>query len=307
MKKKADLKRVLKVYRCIPTALTLGNLLCGFTAVLNAFTISKIPSTEMAAKIPDIMAISAWLIFAAMLFDMFDGWAARKLKASTDIGAQMDSLADMVTFGLTPAIMVAVLSYTMPNRFIGESFRWVWLLCGVYVVCAALRLAIYNVIATTGKESKGFQGLPSPGAAAGVVSLVFVYQFCKRHGELSGWLARFDSNSTIVKYLNNGAIADYVINLLPVYACILGLLMVSKIPYAHFGKWLGSKRHYKLKMALLIVYCLAFRSRPLIVATVSINAYILWAPIKYIFTFKRKKVVPERANSSDKEQVAHSG
>src|SRR5690606_20434438 len=114
-----------------------------------------------------LLEVSAWLICFAMIFDMLDGWAARILNARSLHGMQMDSLADMVTFGVAPAVIVAVMAHTQELDVL--PYMWVWVLSSIYLGCAALRLALYNVKALNKTDDDGkseeFHGLPTKGAA----------------------------------------------------------------------------------------------------------------------------------------------
>jgi len=242
-------------YRFIPTGLTLGNSLCGFGAILNLLHIYAVTTIAEGAE---ILGTSAWLIVGAMIFDMLDGWIARMLNAMSLHGAQMDSLADMVTFGVAPAVMVAVMAHTLDARLI--DYRWVWALCAVYMGCAALRLALYNVhaIAGTGKPTE-FSGLPSPGAAAAVVTLVLFYTDPKLDADIA-----------------------MLSQLLPVYAGVIGLLMVSPIEYPHVGRWLGSARHNKLKMLAVITLGILYGWRPRLITMLAANAYVLAGPVAHL-------------------------
>lgn len=110
-----------------------------------------------------VFAWSAGLILFAMVFDMFDGFTARLLHASSLHGIQMDSLADMTTFGVAPATLVAVMAHNMRHIERAGEFVPICVLCGIYLGCAALRLATYNVHAMYEKKSSDiFTGLPSP-------------------------------------------------------------------------------------------------------------------------------------------------
>ena len=88
----------------IPNTLTLCNSLCGFAAIL--YMLHSYKASPSAAL--NIFCVASWVIFFAMIFDVFDGLAARLLNAASLHGIQMDSLSDMVTFGVTPAIMTAL-------------------------------------------------------------------------------------------------------------------------------------------------------------------------------------------------------
>ncbi len=253
---KTRLLKIKKAYRYLPTCLTLGNTLCGFTAILNTLLVYKIPAEE----VPALLVRSAWLIVGAMIFDMLDGWTARKLHATSVHGLQMDSLADFGTFGLAPAVMVAVMAHAH-ERFEWLTYPWVWLLCGAYVSCVALRLALYNVIAMQDGHSDEFHGLPSPGGAAAVASVIFLY----------------NSNP-------DSPLFSQLVQVLPFYVGFLGLLMVSPIPYMHVGKWLGSKRFYKLKILFVIGFGLLFSWRASLVTAITINLYVFGSPLKSLLS-----------------------
>jgi CDP-diacylglycerol--serine O-phosphatidyltransferase len=207
--------------------------------------------------------IAAWMIFSAMIFDVCDGLAARLLNAASLHGIQMDSLADMVTFGVTPAVMIALLSQCLLNwaPTIGQAVT-IYLLCCVYLGGAALRLATYNVHATLEKKSSDtFSGLPSPGAAAALCVALFYIRV----------------HVTDIKILQYCWIA------LPVFAAILGLLMTSTIPYIHAGKWLMSIRRNRKKLPLVIlmlavIICFAWDGLAFLTL-----AYILSGPVMLIF------------------------
>ncbi len=246
-------KRGLKA---IPNSLTLCNSLCGFGAILYTLRVyERVPVDSSTAA---IFAGSAWLILSAMIFDALDGFAARLFNASSMHGIQMDSLADMVTFGVAPATVMAILTHklrgtmTRPQEF----FTYLW--CAVYLGGAALRLATYNVHAIIEKKSDDvFSGLPSPSAAAAVCSVVLFAEGA---------------------HINLDRIAPW----LPVYAAVLGLLMVSPVPYIHFGKWLVNlRRHPKQSwlLAVIILTAVLFRGAGILVM---ITLYVLSGPAVWL-------------------------
>ena len=255
----------------IPNALTLGNSLCGFAAILNTLQVYEKMSPLSPAGLgspsaESIFAVSALMILCAMVFDALDGFAARLLNAASLHGIQMDSLADMVTFGVAPAALVAVMAHYLDPAHTSK-FLLVWGLSAVYLGCAALRLAKYNVHAMLEKKSSDkFSGLPSPGAAAAVCSLIFLFA------------------------LVPGQKVRNLLLFLPYYAAILGFLMVSTVPYQHFGKWLVSvpKNRGRLGILLLLLAALLLeilltKKPPVWVMAVLINGYILWSPVKWLF------------------------
>lgn len=250
----------------VPTTLTIFNSLCGFSAILYSLQVYVV-SNDM---IPRILTLSSFIILGAMVFDALDGFAARLFKAASLHGVQMDSLADMVTFGVAPAVMVSVMASKM-NDLTNQGYYFVWIMSSVYLGCAALRLATYNVHAILEKKSsEKFSGLPSPGAAAAICSLIIFF------------------NTYGVEYI-------LVVRLLPLYAGVLGLLMVSKISYTHIGRWLLSvKRNNKRAAALLLVLALIYWD-PVFITTIGINAYVLLGPVAAFIRSCRKaeKMQPE--------------
>jgi len=256
--------------RCgIPNALTLCNSLCGFAAILY-----MLRAYEYRDNTFDIFAVSAMMIFSAMVFDALDGFVARLLHASSMEGIQMDSLSDMVTFGVAPATLVAIMTHSLRDWDLKRAQEiLVYVLCAIYLGCAALRLAIYNVQAIDPSRriasSGHFSGLPSPGAAAAICVVVLFAREC-----------RFDLYRLAF--------------VLPIYAGVLGLLMVSHIQYLHAGKWLISMFHSPKKMmffAVLLAIAIIGRAAGL---ALIVTGYILSGPLQAIF----KKLRPRAAAAS---------
>ena len=150
-----------KVKRGIPNMFTLGNAVCGFSAIICAI---------LSSQTPTLLTLSAGLIFLAMVFDALDGRVARTIGVTSDLGASLDSLSDAVSFGLAPAVVL----FQLLNGAVLMPLLWV---AGVfYVGCALYRLARFNVETTDASEDAHlwFSGLPSTGAAAVVCLGVFV-------------------------------------------------------------------------------------------------------------------------------------
>ena len=150
----------------LPNLMTAGNLFFGFLAVLKIFQ----GSIEQVTGGPNWMhpyVISIQCILAACLCDLLDGRLARLGGKESPFGREFDSLADIVSFGVAPALLLfKIVLYALPSR-IG------WWVAGIYLVCGALRLARFNVAATynLGTGSRNFTGFPIP-AAAGVISSI---------------------------------------------------------------------------------------------------------------------------------------
>jgi CDP-diacylglycerol--serine O-phosphatidyltransferase len=130
----------------LPSLFTLVNLLCGFSSIL--------------ASIDGQYRHAAALIAVAILFDIADGAVARAVGAITPFGLQFDSLADLTSFGMAPALLLY-------NRSLDDMYWVGWVAAGLWIACAAFRLARFNVTIDPHADKKYFIGLASPGAAGG--------------------------------------------------------------------------------------------------------------------------------------------
>jgi CDP-diacylglycerol--serine O-phosphatidyltransferase len=158
----------------IPNSITLASLCMGVAGI------------TLAAR--GELYHGLWLALLATLFDKLDGAMARKFKATSSFGVEMDSLADMVAFGVTPAVLVYLAVLRFSPHFSGD-LHWVALGASLtYVVASALRLAKFNVIAQSGEFNQVFQGLPMPVAAGLLVAPLLV--LCKYY-EPSGYTPHF--------------------------------------------------------------------------------------------------------------------
>ena len=140
--------------RFIPNLITMMSLIAGISSI--------------KFSIQGDWQLSVLMIMLAAFFDFFDGWIARKLKKSSQFGAELDSLSDFISFGLAPSLLIN-LSFTYELGRIG------WIFSLFYTVCAALRLARFN-IENMKEQSKTFVGIPSP-AAAGIVMIPMYLTF----------------------------------------------------------------------------------------------------------------------------------
>ncbi len=151
-----------RVVYLIPNLLTTGNLFSGLAAILFVFG--------------DNFGAAAIAILVAIVFDVLDGTSARLMKSTSDFGFQYDSLGDVVSFGVAPGLLMYSWALNTPNM-LGAAVMF------AFVACGALRLARYNVLATTGGEGKPFTGLPIPGAAGLIATLIIFNQHVMSFGE----------------------------------------------------------------------------------------------------------------------------
>ena len=161
----------------LPTFLTAGNLFCGYKAVLTIATArfaDLLPGQQYRLYKHGIV-----LIMFAFVFDFFDGMAARLVKSESAFGRELDSLADLLSFGMAPALLVA--------SIVLEDFpRTGWIVAFIYLACGAMRLARFNILPSN--SAKEFVGVPIPAAAGVTMSLtLFILWLNENDRELGRW------------------------------------------------------------------------------------------------------------------------
>lgn len=232
----------------VPTMLTLANLVCGFAAIHYASE----PLGPTAVFGWSTITVGGGLIFLGMFFDAIDGSVARLTRSTSDLGAQLDSLSDIVTFGVAPAFLMLQLvdayyreSATVAGAFVGPgvaSFygKAVWAIAALYVCGAALRLARFNAETLSHDESdhRFFKGLPVPGAAGAVASLILLQQHLM--------FTRFAATESLT--------FDRVAALtIPVIALLCAIGMVSNIRYPHIvNRYLRGGRDFGSLVRLIL-------------------------------------------------------
>lgn len=247
----------MKKVQVLPSLITIGNLLCGFFAIcisasflrteqfsdpntidhvayqfLNIFKKEGIKDFFHQDK--QLLHISMGLIFLGMVFDAFDGKVARMTNNVTEFGAELDSLADAITFGVAPAFLSVVMLHVTNSD--SDKFKVIYLIPSVFMICAVLRLARYNVERNDESKDKGyFKGLPTPAGAAALVSLIW----------LEVTYAPFSAE--IFRYV------------LLTSCVVIGLLEVSNIKYLHLAQKIlkEPKSIYFIALLIVILYILA--------------------------------------------------
>lgn len=206
--------RQLRTIAVLPTMFTLGNLVCGFFAIVVAARVDAPNPGALDPTDPTNCMISGWLIFLAMIFDALDGQVARLSKTDSDFGAQLDSLCDLVTFGVAPGFLLV----KMCPHFAYLHREAVWVIAASFAVCAALRLARFTIDTSDEDDHLFFSGLPSPAAAASIAGFAIMFYTLRKQ------------DSTLLY----GHEIDMALQMiLPFFAVLVALLMVSRIPYPH--------------------------------------------------------------------------
>jgi CDP-diacylglycerol---serine O-phosphatidyltransferase len=222
-------------------------------------------------------------IFCAMVLDSLDGRVARMTNTQSAFGEQMDSLCDMVSFGAAPALI----AYIWALKDLG---RWGWIAAFVYVACASLRLARFNVN-TAVVDKRYFQGLPSPAAAALVMGLVWLMTDLGIAG-----------SDTIVIL---GAIEMKVRWIMFAFALLAGLTMVTNAPYYSF-KDVNMKK--SVPFAVIVLIALGIAAINIDPPTVLFGIFVAYGLSGYvIYAYRKAKGLQTSVIATSKDEPEERG
>jgi len=264
----------------LPSLATLGNAICGFAAIYVSALAQDIHdpwwSTQIAAH---PFEFAAYLILIAMGFDALDGRLARFTRHTTDFGGQLDSLADVISFGAAPAFLaLRVFKDQGPQISLFTISRIIWSIGALYMSCAAIRLAKFNVSNKHGEQHHfSFLGLPSPGAAGAVVGFVLMQQH--------------------LLHMHLPRVSYTCVLFLPPLVLMVGLLMVSNIRYPHLvNRYLRGKQSFARLVIGVIVLLLLITAHQFTLAFCTIT-YALWGPAMWAYLRWRKTLPPPPPSS----------
>ena len=278
------LRRVLPPQNVWPLLFTLGNLVSGFAAIHYAYKGAQWHGPWGWSG----LTMAGALIFLGMFLDSIDGSVARLTRSVTELGAALDSLSDLVTCGVAPAVMTLslVASYLGTDgqlTLLGPDadLPWgkvVWGIAAVYVCCTALRLARFTVETQPEKgpnDHMAFHGMPSPGAAGLIASLILLHQHVLASGGDTLWIGR-----------------AYAFGV-PVVMLVAAIAMVSNIPYDHFmNRYLGRPQSFRFIAFLVIILflCMWWFQETVVIGFI---AYSLTGPV-HVFRNRRVKQATEQ-------------
>lgn len=282
-------KRRRKMFAVLPTLLTLGNAVCGFSAItilaqvgpsVTPYEQEIVKAQERVISASDEtseadndeklykarmryfserMVLASQLIFLAMLFDALDGSAARLTNQTSEFGAQLDSLCDVISFGVAPAFLM--LKLTHPNNRLMNSVvdppfqfehwpRFLLAFATLFVLCAAMRLARFNAEMDEEDSHEGFSGLPSP-AAAGVIAAMPI--------GIMGLNNLLAEDSFRWSEVVRDSVLPTLAVLLPFITLGTASLMVSRVPYPHlFNQLIRGQRGPRQIVQIVFVGVLVF-------------------------------------------------
>lgn len=230
--KRDDLRKGIYI---LPNLITSIALFAGFFSIISS--------------IEGNFELAAWAILVAAVFDAIDGKVARLTGTESEFGVQYDSLSDLVSFGMAPAILM--------YQWALDPFVRGWLGAALYVICVALRLARFNVQVTTVEKSV-FNGMPSPPSALMLASLVVFFK---------------EMNISIEDWRPFILIMIY----------FMGFLMVSNVKYSSFKEIDVAKRRPFHILFLIILIATLVATRPEIMLFALISMYTLSGPMSLLF------------------------
>ncbi|MDR1259911.1 MAG: CDP-diacylglycerol--serine O-phosphatidyltransferase [Endomicrobium sp.] len=241
----------------IPTLFTCGNMTCGYLSVISS--------------INGNFTKAAWLIMLAISFDMMDGRIARLTKSTSEFGIQVDSLSDLLSFGVAPSVMM----YQLILHTMGK----IGLAIGVlFVLCSAFRLAKFNIkVNSNNMYYNPFMGLPTPASAGLLISFILSYELFVSDS------SRYLTYKTIPIFMKNMPI--FLKKIMPIVMIILSFLMVSNIPYTSFKNLKLSKPKVLKFLVLIILILSLIIVFPQNVIFVLFSMYILLGIFSYLAKF----------------------
>jgi len=297
-------KRPLISVALLPSAATLGNLICGVMAIFCCMLAIRAAYFDFAPRtanqhllmwFPSYIAVGAYLIILAAVFDALDGRLARMTRHTTEFGAQLDSIADIVSFGVAPALLFLSLLLPQAVALEGEPLvdkvEWRLGLLGalVYVSCSAIRLARYNAENVEEEAAQPrFRGLPTPGGAAGMVALLVLHEdLVFEQAALWGvdW-------------------AGVIRRTMGVSAFLLGLLMVSRVNYVHvFNRYFHREQPLWHLVWFVVLVGIGFIS-PQILLVVLATLYIFSGLVIHLKNHGLRHAFSPRRQSTEMETAA---
>jgi CDP-diacylglycerol--serine O-phosphatidyltransferase len=274
----------------LPNLFTAGNMLCGFLAIKNCIE-ARFTSLTPEGR-ADHYNMAVWFILFACVCDLFDGRVARATKRESLFGAEFDSIADTVSFGVAPALMACFL---VIKPEVTDNVQLVtWLLAFIYLLCAGVRLARFNVLTNPlvpGNEKRAaggdFVGLPSPAAAGMIASLVLV---------LSKVMVDSEHKDPFEQ-----AVMAWSWVLLPVML-VISFLMVSNVRFPSFKKLDWTARAKTRGFILIIILGAVIFRYPQYSFPAIFLGYVVYSLFRHAFLLKKSEMDP--APDDDDEPVS---
>lgn len=257
----------------LPNLITSASLFFGLLSLKYSF------DGRITDHLPSFV-YAAYAILAAAVCDALDGSVARLTQTQSSFGVQLDSLCDLVSFGVAPAILVY-------NYALHEFTRLGFCVSFIYVACGALRLARFNVQTSFGKGNGNFTGIPIPMAAAPIAIFIMAQE------KLTSWFFKDKMNWEIAlaHMLTNPAVRNYIL-LAMLFLLALGMISTFEY-YSHKSFKLPKKRPFQFFAGILILCALFFTLQFVVSLALLLIIYCLHGPVLWIFTRKDKATEEE--------------
>jgi CDP-diacylglycerol---serine O-phosphatidyltransferase len=272
-------KHRLRYVSILPSLVTLLNAIFGFIAI--GMAAKGATSDRVFFQKPELtyFAMAGYMIFLAMVADILDGRLARMSKSTSSFGGQLDSLCDMVSFGVAPAFLMlnlladrfTDLSQSNP-AFAASANKFVWLCAAVYMACAAIRLARFNVENEEDESAHmSFWGLPSPAAAGVVASIVILQQdILPGIADKSTFLYRFAENT--------------ILSALPFVTLAAGLLMITRLRYPHLvNQFIRGRKPFANLIWGLLCLAIIIIIFPQLAIAIGFCGFAAWGVIRWLY------------------------
>ncbi|HEX5706747.1 MAG TPA: phosphatidylcholine/phosphatidylserine synthase [Pyrinomonadaceae bacterium] len=277
---KVERKGLKKGLYLLPSAFTAANVAMGYYAVMSALKgFQLLGGAEGDAAAAAVHINNAALAIGwAILFDTLDGRIARMTKTTTEIGVQLDSISDVLTFGIAPAVLTYVWAYGSTFQEGSPEHKFGWFVSFFFLMCGGFRLARFNVQAmrprplmegTAKLDKKNFVGLPIPAAAGMLAALIhFAPAPLRSYG---------------------GRTAEIYSGLMMALMATLALLMVSTVRYSSFKAIGGSRRTTRVVILLVISVAMLVWLFSRQVLLVLMASYVLYGPLSRLFSLVRPR------------------
>jgi len=262
----------------LPNLLTLANCGCGLLAIskaIDALAFKGEDSSLFYLK----MQTACSLIFLGMLFDALDGKVARLTRSFSDFGAQLDSFSDALTFCVAPAVLTKVLiEHEGPLLGYHGTPRLHFAAAAAFTLMGILRLARFNLETEHEAEAhQGFSGLPSPAAAGAVASTLLMYLILRVPAleQAEGTVTPVGRIVGLIPAPDWTPLLEWMPQYLAVALPLIGLLMVSRVPYLHVASWLTKDRSTFLTLVVVVFFAFGLYLAPVPFTFVAFNGFVL--------------------------------
>ena len=251
-KRRRRLRRI--TFPVLPTAFTLANGVCGLASI------TVITSRSPTISATDLAFYAGLLIFLGMVFDVLDGHVARMTKQTSQFGKELDSLCDVITFGVAPVFIMLSYADVFQRRLL-------WGMGALYAISAILRLARFNVQKDEHTATNIFQGLPTPMAAGAIAAFAIAAPSLHQLTDV----AMPEATQELGRQLITASM--FVV---PILTVVLGWLMVSRVKYPHLMRELSRRRSFSQLAELAFAAVVALTLHEL--ALPVLFCYFVFAP-----------------------------